>query len=60
MLSITVIRVFRILHDAVFDNIPLDFNDDNFTLFQSISDDIRKLEKEYANRIPYYFKIPIA
>jgi hypothetical protein len=53
----TVIRVLRILHDAVFDNIPLDLNDDDFTLFQSISDDIRKLKKECANRVSHYFEI---
>jgi hypothetical protein len=60
MLSMTAIRVLRALHDAVFDDIPLDPNDDDFTLLQSISDDIRKLEKECANRAPHYFEIPTA
>jgi hypothetical protein len=51
------IRVLRALYDVVFDDIPLDSNDDDFTLFQLISDDIRKLEKECANRVPHYFEI---
>jgi hypothetical protein len=60
MLNIIVIRVFRALYDTVFNDIPLDSNDDNFTLLQLISDNIRKLEKEYANRVSYYFEIPTA
>jgi hypothetical protein len=53
----TAIKVLRALHDTVFNDIPLDPNDDDFTLFQSISDDIRKLKKECVNRVPHYFKI---
>jgi hypothetical protein len=56
----TAIRVFHILYNAVFNDIPLDINDDDFTFFQLISDDIRKLKKECANRVSHYFEIFIA